>query len=195
MTVVLFPENRSDTAAVSSATISLSEWLGGRWALLFSHPGDFDQEHLERDRWLSVLRRSFLDHEVRALTLARREYDGQGMPLCWLGELVEGCAAVLSTAIHAGVSPESRAGALRAQIARSGARFAMIIDSDLRCRRTVPYRAAVDLPSPLELVGWAVALRERQRSDPFIHRRNERLSDPCPCHLRSSRFLAAAAAD
>jgi hypothetical protein len=39
----------------------------------------------------------------------------------------------------------------------------MIIDSDLRCHRTVHYGVAVDLPSPIELVGWAVALRDRQQ--------------------------------
>jgi hypothetical protein len=168
MTVVLFPESWSDASGDSSATISLSEWLGGRWALLFSHPGDFDQEHLERDRWLSVLNRSFLDHEVRPLALARHEHDRQEAPLGWLAGLADDCAAVLSIAAPAGALPDFRASALRAQIARSGARFAMIIDSDLRCRRTVHYRVAVDLPSPIELVGWAVALRGRQRFDPFI---------------------------
>jgi hypothetical protein len=40
----------------------------------------------------------------------------------------------------------------------------MIIDSDLRCRRMTCYRVPVDLPSPIELVGWAVALRDRQIS-------------------------------
>lgn len=38
----------------------------------------------------------------------------------------------------------------------------MIIDSDLRRRRTVRYRTTIGLPSPIELLGWAIALRERQ---------------------------------
>lgn len=163
MTTLVFPERRSDESIGFSSTVSLREWLRGRWALLFSHPGDFDQEQLERDRWLSVLSRSLSVHGVRPLALARYGYDTRGTSYGWLAELGEGCAAVLSTNPSTeGALLDSRASALRAEIARSGPRFAMIIDPDLRCRRTMHYRLALDLPSPIELVGWAVALRDRQ---------------------------------
>jgi hypothetical protein len=52
-------------------------------------------------------------------------------------------------------------GAQGADIARNGPRFAVIIDFDLRCHRALRYRLPGELPSPLELIGWAVALRHR----------------------------------
>jgi hypothetical protein len=164
MTTLVFPESRSNASKESPPTVSLREWLGEHWGILFSHPGDFDQEQLERDRWLSVLRRSFRTHEVRAVALARDEWDARDRSHGWLAELGDGCAAALAIAPPTeGSLLDFRSGALRAEIARSGPRFAMIVDSDLRCRRKLRYRAAVDLPSPIELVGWAVALRDRQR--------------------------------
>jgi hypothetical protein len=36
----------------------------------------------------------------------------------------------------------------------------MIIDPDLGCRRTLRYRPPGEPPSPLDLIGWAVALRK-----------------------------------
>ena len=163
MTTLVVPESRPSAAAVSSSVIPLREWLGQCWAILFSRPDDFDQEQLERDRWIRVLERSFAQHAVRPL--AQSALDSQQTSLGWLAELGDGRAALLSTAPPApGTVLDFRAGALRAEIARSGARFAMIVDSDLRCQRTIRYDAATDLPSPIALVGWAVALRERQLS-------------------------------
>lgn len=163
MTTLVFPESRSPTSIGSSSTVALRTWLAGHWAILFSHPDDFDREQLERDRWLSVLSRTFSAHGLRAMGLTGPGHDGRMTLQGWLAALGNGCAAVLSTAPPAqGALLDSRTSALRAEIARSGPRFAMIIDADLRCRRTLHYRAPVDLPSPIDLVGWAVALRDRQ---------------------------------
>lgn len=164
MMTVGFPERRSDGCAGLSSLHSLREWLGERWGILFAHPADFDQEQLERDRWLTILRRSFREHEVLPIALAREGRDPQAASLGWLAELGGDSAAVLSTAAPArGALLDFRASALRARIARGGARFVMIIDSDLRCRLISRYQVPIDLPSPIELVGWAVALRDRQR--------------------------------
>lgn len=172
MTTLVFPESRLDASIGCSPRVALREWLGGHWAILFSHPGDFDHEQLERDRWLNVLSRSFGLHGVRPLALAHG-YGARETSLGWLAELGSGCAAVLSTAAPAGGALlDFPASALRAEIVRSGPRFALIIDSDLRCRRTVRYRMGTDLPSPIELLGWAVALRGLQQ--PIT-----RLSPPC----------------
>lgn len=61
----------------------------------------------------------------------------------------------------------------------------MIIDSDARRRRTLRYRAPGDLPSPLDLIGWAVALRKRDRAQ-------ERLSERfAPIGCRRTRRAPA----
>ena len=75
---------------------------------------------------------------------------------------LDGESAAVLTIDDPSAAPADFSGvALRAQIARSGPRFAMILDSSLRCRRTLSYRSHADLLSPLELIGWAVALRQR----------------------------------
>lgn len=163
MTTLVFPEHRSHASTDSSPAVSLREWLGEHWGIVFSHPGDFEQEQVERDRWIHVLRRTFDAHEVRALALARDARDAREKPHGWLAELGDDCAAMLAmTQIPHGALLDLRSLALRAAITRSGTRFAMVIDDELRCRRTLRYRMAVDLPSPIELVGWAVALRDRR---------------------------------
>jgi len=181
MTLV-FPERRSDTSIGFSSSVPLREWLGGHWAILFSHPGDFDREELERDRWLSVLSRSLSTQGVRVMRVATYVHDAQAASHGWLSELGCGCAAVLSVAPPLqGTMLDFRAGSLRAEIARSGPRFAMIIDPDLRCRRTLHYRVPVDLPSPIDLVGWVVALRDRHRS--LVSARSDDTSASQLCHL------------
>jgi alkyl hydroperoxide reductase subunit AhpC len=187
MTIPVFRQCRSSASQEFPPAVSLPEWLGGHWGILFSHPGDFEQEQLERDRWLSVLRRSFSAHDVRAVAVARDGREARQNSHGWLAELDVSCAAVLAMAPSAeGALLDPRYDALRAEIAHGGARFAMIIDPDLRCRRAVRYRAPVGLPSPIELIGWVVALRNRLR--PFIARRGDR---PADSSLRQSAVFQA----
>ncbi|HEY7886855.1 MAG TPA: hypothetical protein VIC29_01335 [Steroidobacteraceae bacterium] len=144
---------------------SLRAWLAGRWAILFSHPDDFAQEQLEMDRWLSILSRSFAERGVTAVAMSRDGYElGQG----WIGGLAElgpaSAAALTLDPSRPGAVADLSAGALRAQIGRHGPRCALIVDSNLRCRRTLRYRPMDELPSPLDLIGWAVTLRKRDHS-------------------------------
>lgn len=161
-TLVLAGDRLGTHARRLSGALSLREWLAGRWAILFSHPEDFAQEQLEMDRWISVLSQAFNGRGVAAITLLGTGRDPeQG----WLGRLAAlgpDCAALDPG--RPAVLTDFTAGALRANIARSGPRFTMIVDSDARCRRTLRYRLPAELPSPLELVGWAVALRKRDRA-------------------------------
>lgn len=146
----------------TAGTDSLRAWLADRWAVLFSHPEDFAQEELEMDRWISILERGFGGRGVAPVALARAGCDPeQG----WLGRLAavgHGAAAVLMLdPAPPGAAADLPALVLRTRIARSGPRFALVIDPDLHCRRAFGYRARSGLPSPLDLIGWAVALRKR----------------------------------
>jgi len=163
MTALTFPESRLESPRKRVCdTNLLRASLAPRWAVLFSHPEDFAQEQLESDRWLSVLARSFKARGVLPVAVARPGSDPeQG----WLGQLaaLDGESVAVLTLDDPSIAlAELSESALRAQIARSGPRFALILDSSLRCRRTLSYSSPVDLPSPLELIGWAVALRQRE---------------------------------
>jgi hypothetical protein len=166
MTVVALPQSRLELSAkrMSDAT-SLQAWLADRWAILFSHPEDFAQEQLEMDRWVSVLSRSFGARGVAPVALARAGSDSEQGWLARLAALDSGSAAVLALAPPHGAFADLSASALRARIARSGPRLAMIVDSSLRCRRTLSYRLPAALPSPLDLIGWAAALRKRDHAE------------------------------
>ena len=162
MTKLAFAESRFEISKKRVwDTALLRASLAPRWAILFSHPDDFAQEHLEMDRWVAVLARSFRARSVVPVALARPQSSPeQG----WLGQLaaLDGeSAAVLELDAPSVALADFSGAALRAQMDRSGPRFAMILDSSLRCRRTLSYRLPADLPSPLELLGWVVALRKR----------------------------------
>jgi hypothetical protein len=51
---------------------------------------------------------------------------------------------------------------LREALEQVGQRFVMIIDGELRQRKTFSYDTLSGLPSPLEFLGWAEALRTKQ---------------------------------
>jgi hypothetical protein len=178
MTVVALPDSRLQMHARRLCdTSSLRAWLGGRWVILFSHPDDFAQEQMEMDRWMSVLSRSFRGHGVAPVALAS---DARNPDEGWLGGLAAldyGCAAVLSLdASQPEAAADPASGALRAQMARCSPRLAMIVDSNLRCRRALSYRLPAELPSPLDLIGWTVALRKRDRGEELLRE----ASQPAP---------------
>lgn len=196
MTTLVIPESRLETRArPRSATISLREWLDGRWAILFSHPEDFLQEQLEIDRWVSVLEHSVRAHDVRLLALAAPVRDAESG---WLGQLVElagESAAVLSLdRPQASVPTDLPASALRASIGSSGPRFAMILDSNARCRRVLSYRGRAQSLSPFDLIGWAASLRGRAHSEEHTGEVGERVPLVRPDWLGRRSYSAAQAA-
>jgi hypothetical protein len=127
----------------------LRAWVKDGWALLFSHPDDFLRCEMEQDRWLTLVQRTFAQHGVRPLALAR---PAQPSDAGWVTHVTGDAATVLLEdgaerfALHAR--------RLRAAILTAGNRFVMIVDSMLVRRRTYCYSDIDRLPSPLDFVAW-----------------------------------------
>lgn len=155
----------------------LREWLDGDWALLFSHPADFEDEGLERDRWLEILRDEFRARGVRPIACRRAAGDADGS---WTAELIgdhrllrlEAAAATGDSVI------DLAARSLREDILGLTPRFVLIIDGSLQRRGVLKYSAGRTTVSPLDLLASIDAFRRReisseqtQRSNPSLPRR------------------------
>ena len=137
---------------------SLRTWLRGGWAILFSHPDDFCSYDLEMDRWLIVTQRAFAERGIRPLALASASLDPERS---WVTQVTGDSRTVLledPTQQHFG-PVDLQTPVLREALEQSGRRFVMIIDSQLRQQKVFQYDRLSDLPSPLEFLGWAEALR------------------------------------
>jgi len=137
--------------------------MRGDWAVLFSHAEDFAPCHLEGDRWTVIMARALSSKGIRLLTLAsspvvKLEYS-------WV-HTVTGDEDDLVLADDTSLASSSRDLPIHRFFSQmralSGARFVMIIDDVLSPCRTFIYDLCVSLPSPLEFVGWAHALRGKQ---------------------------------
>ena len=149
----------SDRASVLTAP-SLRTWLSEGWAILFSHPDDFVSYDLEMDRWLVITRRAFAERRIQPLALASRTLDPERS---WVTHVSGDHRTVLLDGAQQHFGPvDLQTPVLREAIEQSDRRFVMIIDSTLRIQRTFTYQALSNLPSPLELLGWAEALRAKQ---------------------------------
>lgn len=101
------------------------------------------------DRWISILSQGFRAQGVAAVALCPADRDPEASWLGRLAALNRECAATLCLDLpQPAALADFAAGAVRADIVRGGPRFAMIIDSDACCRRTLRYRRAGELPSP-----------------------------------------------
>jgi alkyl hydroperoxide reductase subunit AhpC len=138
----------------------LREWLDGDWALLFSHPADFEDEGLERDRWLEILRDEFRARGVRPVACRRAAGDADGS---WAAELIgdhrllrlEPAAATDDSVI------DLSARSLREDILGLIPRFVLIIDESLNRRGVLKYSAGRSTVSPLDLLASIDAFRRR----------------------------------
>jgi alkyl hydroperoxide reductase subunit AhpC len=139
----------------------LREWLAGDWALLFSHPADFEDEGLERDRWLEILRDEFRARGVRPLACRRGAGDADGS---WAAELI-GDHRLLR--LQAAVATDDSvidlpARALREDILSLAPRFVLIIDESLNRRGVLKYSAGRSTVSPLDLLASIDAFRRHE---------------------------------
>ena len=143
----------------------LRDWLRGDWAMLFSHPADFQYQGLEIDRWLSILREEFRSRAVRPLACKRgvAELDGS-----WVSDLIADRSLVrLESTASAeaedlpNVPVDLPARALRADILGLPPRFVLIVDDELRRRGVLKYSTGRANVSPLDLLASIDLLRRR----------------------------------
>jgi alkyl hydroperoxide reductase subunit AhpC len=160
-TLMLATRNAFDGAQRTLTSPSLRTWLREGWAILFSHPDDFVRYDLEMDRWLVVTRRAFADRWIRPIALASPTLD---VERSWVTQVSDDKRIVMleDPAQHNFGPVDLQAPALREEIEQPGRRFVMIIDSALRKQKIFTYHDHSNLPSPLEFLGWADALRAKQ---------------------------------
>jgi alkyl hydroperoxide reductase subunit AhpC len=138
---------------------SLQDWLHGKWGLLFSHAEDFALAHLESDRWLAVLANAFSQRDIRAIGLESSppQYGSN-----WIAQVYGYETAVFLDGALPSYSDgtEFNAIVLASAISRAPARFVMIVDTDLRLRRTFAYSKGHRVPSVLDFVAMIDTLTE-----------------------------------
>ncbi len=144
---------------LAGSALSLSEWLQDDWAILYSHPEDFVGCELELDRWVALARPAFTASRIRPLAVAK---PGRPLDCGWVTELTGDARALrlYDPAARRPDSPDFSARRLQDDIESTAQRFVMIVDASLRRRKTYAYGARDRLPSPLDFVRWAGALRD-----------------------------------
>jgi alkyl hydroperoxide reductase subunit AhpC len=154
--------------------LSLPTWLNGDWAILFSHAEDFAPGNFEDDRWRVMMERAFVGRGVRPLILASestKQHDS------WVTTITGDAGDVTlatDTPLNFLTGKVQGSRLLNEITALSTERFVMIIDDTLFPHRTFTYNQRVNLPSPLEFLGWADTLRAKRDSTPPARSRGYR---------------------
>jgi hypothetical protein len=140
---------------------TLREWLDGKWGLLLSHPSDFEDYGLERDRWLEILRAEFHAFGVKPITCRCVS----GVPdRGWVDAVTDDERRVRLTYGEVIDIPARR---LRDQAIEVSGRFAMVVDSSLQTHIVLVYRCGMRplMSSPLDLLGPIGKLRRKHAAE------------------------------
>lgn len=154
---------------VNRSLLTLREWLDGRWGLLLSHPSDFEDHSLERDRWLEILREIFGASGVKPITY--RGTSGE-LDRGWVSSVTEDEQRV--RLMHGEVI-DMAGRRLRDEINDIPTeRFAVIVDSSLLCHGVLTYlrgRCPIAI-SPFDVLSTIVKLRRHssRREPDHSHR-------------------------
>jgi hypothetical protein len=146
----------------------LKSWLRGRWALLFSHPDDFASYGFEADRWLEQVRAAFDAESIAALAISGRP---AGDDTGWIATIGGRCISHRTfggIASHAGWRQCSED---EFQLAEGSfdQHFVMVLDAELKLRRTFLYSPTDQVPSPMSLASAAAVCRVRSQSQVYMN--------------------------
>lgn len=146
---------------VNRSLPTLREWLDDDWGLLLSHPGDFEDDSLEKDRWLEILRSAFRASGVKPI--AYRGVSGEP-DRGWVGAVIDDERRVRLTYSEVIDIPARR---LRDQAVEVPGRFAIVVDPSLLSHVVLMYRPGTGrlAISPLDLLGSIEKLRRKHAGE------------------------------
>lgn len=170
-----------------AGAIALSDWLDGRWGLIFSHPQDFAAQGLEADRWRSLVAEALETMQVRPLRLQSLEQRYAS----WIEQIAEG-DQLLALERRKRVSSDdlsARAAALRSVLSRSTERFVAIVDERMQLRHVFVYSAAHRIPCVFDVIALVDVLREEVLVEPRAAQANAKVID-LPLRGRAAGLVA-----
>ena len=134
------------SGGLGSGGLRLREWLGGRWAVLFSNPEDFAPHPSTPEGFITLLAEDFAACGAQPITLARSDEPAPS----WLDFAGADSSRVVLNSSATGATPENSGTArivdlaertLATTIRRLSARFVIVLDANARCRTTISYDA------------------------------------------------------
>jgi alkyl hydroperoxide reductase subunit AhpC len=128
--------NTTDAIASGATPTRLREWLGGKWAVLFSNPEDFAPHPTTPEGFITLLADDFAACGVKPLALGR----SNGATVNWLDFAgADTSAVVLDLDSNCGQLVDLAERTLALKISRLNSRFVIVLDEKARCRTTITY--------------------------------------------------------